>query len=110
MDQSQANQWIHLLLGGLRATLRTLGDAPSRSIQEWATRLAVAEAEAAAVVVPPPQAPTTAPLPAAAPAPAPAPAPASPLLATTGLHDALSAPKIRLNRRAVIVASTSAPR
>jgi hypothetical protein len=106
MDQSKANQWIHLLLGVLRATLRTLGDAPSRSIQELATRLAVAEAEAAAVVVPPPQAPTTAPL----PAPAPAPAPASPLLATTGLNDALSAPKIRLNRRAVIVARKSATR
>jgi hypothetical protein len=102
MDQSKANQWIHLLLGVLRATLRTLGDAPSRSIQELATRLAVAEAEAAAVVVPPPQAPTTAPL--------PAPAPASPLLATTGLNDALSAPKIRLNRRAVIVARKSATR
>jgi DDE superfamily endonuclease len=102
MDQSQAHQWIHLLLGVLRATLRTLGDAPSRSIQELGTRLAVAEAEAAAVVVPPPQAPTAAPLPAAAPA--------SPLGATTGLNDALSAPKIQLNRRAVIVARKSATR
>jgi hypothetical protein len=31
MDQSKANQWIHVLLVVLQATLRALGDAPSRS-------------------------------------------------------------------------------
>jgi Helix-turn-helix of DDE superfamily endonuclease len=31
MDQSQANQWIHVLLVVLPAALRALGDAPSRS-------------------------------------------------------------------------------
>ncbi len=106
MDQSKANQWIHVLLGALRATLRTLGDAPSRSIQALATRLGVVETEAAAVVVPPPQPPTTVPPPAAASAPAPA----SPLLATTGPNDALSAPRTRLNKRAVIAARKNATR
>ncbi len=53
MGQSKAHQWIHGLLVVLRATLRTLGDAPTRSVQELAKRLGVAEADAAAVVVPP---------------------------------------------------------
>jgi len=30
MGQSKAHQWIHVLLVVLRATLRTLGDAPTR--------------------------------------------------------------------------------
>jgi DDE superfamily endonuclease len=106
MDQSKANQWIHVLLGALRATLRTRGDAPSRSIQALATRLGVVETEAAAVVVPPPQPPPTVPPPAAASSPASA----SPLFATTGPNDALSAPRTRLNKRAVIVARKHATR
>ena len=52
MDQRKANQWIHVLLGVLQGTLRTLGDAPSRSLQELAQRVGVTEAEAAALVVP----------------------------------------------------------
>src|SRR5438552_16148621 len=32
MGQSKANQWIHVLLPVLWATLRTLGDAPTRSL------------------------------------------------------------------------------
>ena len=52
MDQSKANQWIHLLLVVLQATLRALGDAPSRSLQALAQRIGVTEAEAAALVVP----------------------------------------------------------
>ena len=35
MDQSKANQWIHVLLGVLQATLRALGDTPSRSFRRW---------------------------------------------------------------------------
>src|SRR5882724_11515912 len=31
MGQSKAHQWLHVLLAVLQATLRTLGDAPSRS-------------------------------------------------------------------------------
>ena len=52
IDQSQANQWIHVLLVVLQATLRTLGDAPGRSLQALAQRIGVTEAEAAALVVP----------------------------------------------------------
>src|SRR5688572_23267512 len=32
MGQSKANQWIHVLLPVLLAALRTLGDAPTRSL------------------------------------------------------------------------------
>jgi len=100
MGQSKAHQWIHVLLVVLRATLRALGDAPTRSLTALAKRLGVAEAEAAAMVEP------TATLPAAAPAPAPA----SPLLATMAPNGASSAPRIRLSRRAVIAARKSATR
>jgi hypothetical protein len=34
MGQSKAHQWIHVLLVVLRVTLRALGDAPTRSVQE----------------------------------------------------------------------------
>src|SRR5256884_7930228 len=50
MGQSKANQWIHVLLPVLLAALRTLGDAPARSLTALAQRLGVAEADAAAVV------------------------------------------------------------
>ena len=102
MGQSKAHQWIHVLLVVLRATLRALGDGPTRSVQALAQRLGVAEADAAAVVVPPlvpPSDPPTA---------APAVAPTSPLLATMGPNGASSAPRIRLNKRAVIAARKSA--
>jgi hypothetical protein len=52
MGQSKAHQWIHVLLVVLRVTLRTLGDAPTRSLTELAQRLDVAEAQAAAIVEP----------------------------------------------------------
>src|SRR5918998_6015595 len=45
MGQSKAQQWIHVLLVVLRATLRTLGDAPTRSVTELAQRIGVAEAD-----------------------------------------------------------------
>ncbi len=102
MGQSKAHQWIHVLLVGLRATLCGLGDAPTRSVQELAQRLGVAEAKAAALVMP-----TAGPSTPTAP-PAAAPAPASPLLATTGPSGASSAPRIRLSKRAVIAARKSA--
>src|ERR1700730_12909267 len=50
MGQSKANQWIHVLLPALLAALRTLGDAPARSLTALAQRLGVSEADAAAVV------------------------------------------------------------
>src|SRR2546422_1996447 len=52
MGQSKANQWIHVLLPVLLATLRALGDAPARSLTALAQRLGVSEADAATVVAP----------------------------------------------------------
>ena len=104
MGQSKAHQWIHVLLVVLRATLRALGDAPTRSVTELAKRLGVAEADATAMVRP-----TAEPLSASDP-PAAAPAPASPLLATMGPNGVLSVPRIRLSRRAMIAARKSPTR
>ena len=98
MDHSQANHWMHLLFGVLKATLRALGDAPSRSLQALAPRLRVTEAAAAALVVPTAEPSPPAESPVAAPSPA-----ASPLLATMGRHDGSRAPRTRLSRRAVRV-------
>src|SRR5262245_46358329 len=86
MGQSKAHQWIHVLLVVLRAMLRDLGDAPSRSVQELAQRLGVAEAEAAAMVEPTEESPPTSDLPTAASVPMPA----SPLLGTMAPNGASS--------------------
>jgi hypothetical protein len=102
MGQSKAHQWIHVLLVVLQATLRTLGDAPTRSVTKLAARLEMAEAEATALVVP-----TTEP---SIPGEPPAPAPASPLVATRVPNGASSVPRIRLSRRAVIAARRNATR
>src|SRR5215212_2010243 len=40
LPQGKTNQWIHVLLPVLRAAMRQLGDAPSRSLAELARRLA----------------------------------------------------------------------
>ena len=93
MGQSKANQWIHVLLPVLLAALRTLGDAPARSLTALAQRLGVSEADVATVVAPLEEEPV--PL---------APAPASPLLPMTGRNGASSAPKTLLNRPRVIAA------
>ena len=97
MKQSKANQWIHVLLPVLLAALRTLGDAPTRSLRALAQRLGVSEADAATVVVPLEEEP--APVVAA-----PTAAPDSPLLPMTGRNGASSAPKTLLNRPRVIAA------
>jgi hypothetical protein len=52
MRQSKANQWSHVLWPALLAALRTLGDAPIRSLVALAQRLGVSEADAATVVTP----------------------------------------------------------
>jgi hypothetical protein len=93
MGQSKAHQWLHDLLVVLRATLRGLGDAPTRSVRELAQRLGVAEADAAAMVEP-----------------TEGPAPASPLVAMMAPSGASSAPRIRLSQRAVIAARKRTPR
>ena len=97
MGQSKANQWIHALLPVLLAALRTLGDAPARSLAALAQRLGVSEAEAATVGVPRDAAPAPV-------VPGPAAASAAPLLPMTARNDALSAPKTLLNRPHVIAA------
>lgn len=96
MRQSKANQWIHVLLPALLAALRTLGDAPARSLTALAQRLGVSEADASPVVTaleeesaPVATIPTTA---------------SAPLLPMTAPNDGSSAPKILLNRRRVIAA------
>src|SRR5205809_2359712 len=97
MGQSTAHQWIHVLLPVLLAALRTLGDAPARSLTALAQRLGVSEADAATVVTPLEE----------APAPvvgAPAATPDSPLLLMTAPSGASSAPRTLLNRKKVIVA------
>jgi Helix-turn-helix of DDE superfamily endonuclease len=90
MGQSKANQWIHVLLPVLLAALRTLGDAPARSLTALAQRLGVSEADAAAVVD------------AREAEPAPVAPPEAPLLPMTGPNGASSAPKTLLNRKRVI--------
>jgi Helix-turn-helix of DDE superfamily endonuclease len=93
MGQSKANQWIHVLLPALLATLRALGDAPTRSLTALAQRLGVSEADAATVITPLME----------EPAPVSA-APASPLLPMTARNGGSSAPKTLLNRPRVIAA------
>jgi hypothetical protein len=97
MVQGKANQWIHVLLPALLAALRTLGDAPARSLSALAQRLGVSEAAAATVVTPLEEEPAPV-------VPIPATVPASPLLPMMGRNGGSSAPKTRLNRRRVIVA------
>ena len=93
MGQSKANQWIHVLLPALLATLRALGDAPTRSLKALAQRLGISEANAATVITPLTE----------EPAPMSA-APVSPLLPMTARNGGSSAPKTLLNRPRVIAA------
>jgi hypothetical protein len=90
MGQSKANQWIHVLLPALVAALRTLGDAPTRSLAALAQRLGVTEVDAATVVTPLAEEPTA--------------TSAAPLLPMTAPNGASSAPKTLLNRKRVIAA------
>jgi Helix-turn-helix of DDE superfamily endonuclease len=95
--QSKANQWIHVLLPVLLTALRTLGDAPTRSLAALAQRLSVSDADAAIVIGVLEEEPALV-------VGAPAATPASPLLPMTAPNDGSSAPKILLNRKKVIVA------
>lgn len=103
MGQSKAHQWIHVLLGILQATLRALGDAPTRSMTALAKRLGVTEVDANAMVVPVQEPPSPS-------APASAQAPVAPLLGTMAPNGASAVPRIQLRRRAIIAARTSATR
>jgi len=84
MPQNKANQWIHVLLPVLRNSLRTLGDAPARSLVALAQRLDSALADLAA--------------------PAPGSSENPPLFVTMVPSDASHAPKTRMNRKAAIAA------
>jgi len=95
MVQGKANQWIHVLLPVLLTALRTLGDAPARSLAALAQRLGVSEADAATVIVPLAEEPAPV-------APIPAAALTSPLLPMTARNGASSGPKTLLNRPSVI--------
>jgi hypothetical protein len=97
MGQSKANQWIHVLLPVLLAALRTLGDAPARSLRALAQRLGVSEVDTATGVTPLEEAPVPVVV-------APAATPDAPLLPMTGRNGGSSAPKTLLNRKKVIVA------
>jgi hypothetical protein len=90
MVQGKANQWIHVLLPALLTALRTLGDAPARTLTALAQRLGVSEDDAAMVV-----APLEEPAPVVA---VPTAAPASPLLPMTAPSGASFAPKTLLHR------------
>jgi hypothetical protein len=106
MGQSTAHQWIHVLLVVLQATLRTLGDAPTRSWTELAKRLGVTEADVSALVGSAHEPPSASDPPAAAPAQPPA----APRLRMMGPNDVSGVPRIRLSRRAVIAARKRATR
>src|SRR4029450_13987199 len=89
LGQSKANQWMHVLLPVLLAALRTLGDAPARSLTALAQRLGVSEADAASVVG------------SQEAAPGPVVVPDAPLLPMTGPNGASSAPRTLLHRERV---------
>jgi hypothetical protein len=93
MGQSKANQWIHVLLPVLLTALRTLGDAPARSLSTLAQRLGVSAADAASVVGALEEKTASV-----------VGAPAAPLLPMTGRNGGSSAPKALLNRKRVIAA------
>ena len=97
MRQSKANQWIHVLLPVLLTALRTLGDAPARSLSALAQRLGVSEVDAPTVIGSLEEEP--API-----VTAPVAIPEAPLLPMTGRNDASSAPKTLLNRKRVTAA------
>jgi hypothetical protein len=108
LPQCKANQWIHVLLPLLLTALRTLGDAPTRSLAALAQRLGVTVHEAGAVVAPVALPLTDAPAPTAE-GPRAA-ASASPLLPMTARSGASFAPKTLLHRKRVIAARKTTTR
>ncbi len=89
MRQSKATQWIHVLLPVLRNALRTLGDAPCRSVEALRHHLGGTEALLPAAAVS--SAAVQSPMPVAAP-----------LFVMTAPSDPSRAPQTRLNRKRVI--------
>jgi hypothetical protein len=94
MRQSKATQWIHVLLPVLRNALRTLGDAPCRSVTALRQHL---EGEGAPL-------PWVSGLSEAVPTAPPA---AAPLFVMTAPNDPSRAPQTRLDSKRVIAARKS---
>ena len=92
MPQNKANQWIHTLLPVLQATLRSLGDAPARSMEHVAQRLGLGDGPSEPLE---PEAVSQA---------------SPPLFAMMEPNDASSAQKIRINKKAIIAARKNATR
>ncbi|HET9224235.1 MAG TPA: transposase family protein, partial [Roseiflexaceae bacterium] len=106
MVQGKANQWIHVLLPILLTTLRTLGDAPARSVADLARRLGLCETDTTALLTAEEEvAPQALVL---DPSLADTDRPDAPLLPMTGLSVRSSVPRMRLNRRTIIAARKSA--
>jgi hypothetical protein len=82
LPQGKTNQWIHVLLPVLRAALRQLGDAPSRSIADLAQRLDMPVTDVAQAM--------------------------APLFAMMEPNDVSHVPKMQMNRKAAIAARKSA--
>jgi hypothetical protein len=82
LPQGKTNQWIHVLLPVLRTSLRQLGDAPSRSLQDLARRLDMPVTDVSEA--------------------------AAPLFAMTEPSGASAVPKMHLNRKAAIAARKKA--
>ena len=97
MRQSKATQWIHVLLPVLRTALRTIGDAPSRSVEALHARLGL-EVPALSLDISPAEAAQS------------TPPPGAPLLVMTAPRDPSHAPTTRLNRKRVIAARKSPTR
>jgi DDE superfamily endonuclease len=96
MPQNKANQWIHALLPVLLTTMRRLGDAPARSLEELAQQLS--HHVVLGVSTPSSEA-YEASLEQARPEDA-----SVPLFAMMGQKDVSNAPKTKMNRKVTIAA------
>ena len=96
MRQSKTNHWIHVLLPVLRNALRTLGDAPCRTVEALRQRLGV-EVPSLSLASSELASSESAETPAAAP-----------LFVMTAPSAPSRAPKIQLNRKRAIAARKSA--
>ena len=90
MPQNKANHWIHTLLPVLQAALRTLGDAPARSMEQLAQQLRLSCVPSEALE------------------PEAASQESAPLFVMMEPNDASSAPKTQLNRKAMTAARKNA--
>jgi hypothetical protein len=90
LPQNKANQWIHTLLPVLQRTLRTLGDAPARSMEQLAQRLGEPAVQTCSVEAEVHSQESV------------------PLFAMMEPSDGSNAPKMRINKQAIIVARKNA--